>query len=955
MNIPIGNVTFLYTDIEGSTMLAQQFPEHLHDAIQKHHIMLESILKSNNGYVIQVRGDAFCSAFSHSQNAIKAACEIQKQILKENWGKTPIKVRIGLNIGNVKWNGKEYSPYMVLARTARIMSIAHGDQILISHDLYCSLRNENINEFTFRDLGERRLKSIIKPEHLYQILADGLLSDFPPLNTLDARPNNLPVQLTSFIGRDEEIKEVKELLRSTHLLTLTGTGGAGKTRLALQIGADVIDDFANGVWFVELASILDPLLLPQAILNALRIKEEPKKTLEEILTGYLKDKEILIILDNCEHLIEACALLTEKLLTTSPKLKIIATSREGLKCAGEQTHRILSLETPNLKGEISIEQLTQYESVRLFIERALALNPKFKVNNKNAPALAGICTQLDGIPLAIELAAAHIKVLTVERIYERLNDRFSLLTGGKRTALPRQQTLKALIDWSYDLLSEQEKVLWGRLSVFIDGWTLEAAEKICSGNKVKKEEILDLLSLLVEKSIIIFNEEQERFRILESLKQYGEEKLRELNEIDEILSKHLYYYTKFSELAEPKLKGNEAMIWLEKLEIEHCNLQFAIEYSLSGSDREKGARLGVALVKFWDIRGYYSTGRRLLESILIDKIGISMSMIGKAMNGAGTLATNQGDYVQAQQFHKDGYAMYCKLGDKHGIANSLNNLGILSYIQGNYEPARKFFDDSLEIKIRIGDKDGVAGSLNNLGLVMYCQKDYKQAQKFFKESLTFKQEIGDKDGVAASLNNLGLVTYSQKDYVQAQKFFQDSLALRQEMGDKRGISYSLNNLGKVSYSLGVYYQAQKFYEQSLVLSRELGNKRGIADSLSNLSSVRIEQGDYEHAWKFYQESLTLWRELGNKLGVLYSIVGLAEIAGVKNNHKNAVYLLGFVESAPKSILSVFESDELKRYQHTIKMLHEKLSDKEFNEYWEEGKNLSLDEAVELALKKEENE
>src|SRR4030095_3290896 len=474
------------------------------------------------------------------------------------------------------------------------------------------------------------LKDLIQPLKIYQLISKELPSDFPPLITLDARHNNLPVQLTSFIGRKVEIEKIKALLKNSHLLTLTGPGGVGKTRLSLQAAADIIDDFANGVWFVDLAPLIDSVLLPQEILKELGVKEETKKSLEETLNSFLKDKEILLIFDNCEHLIESCAILTEKLLKACPKMKIIATSREALKCTGEQTFTILSLGIPNPKEEISLERLVQYESVRLFIERALTVNPQFRVNNENSAALAGICSQLDGIPLAIELAAARTKVLSVEKIYERLNNRFSLLTAGNRTALPRQQTLKALIDWSYDLLSEQEKILWGRLSVFNDGWTLESAEYICSDDKVKSDEVFDILSSLVEKSIIIFDEENERYTILETLKQYGEEKLKEANETNDIFLKHLNYFMELSESAEPKLITDEAQYWLDKLEKEHGNLQSAIEWSLNHGQQEAGMRLTGALAMFWDIRGYFSVGRRLLESIFRNTKAVSKSVIGKA-------------------------------------------------------------------------------------------------------------------------------------------------------------------------------------------------------------------------------------------------------------------------------------------------------------------------------------
>ena len=954
---PIGQVTFLFTDIEGSTKLAQQFPNTLPSALEKHHKILREAIESNNGFVFEIIGDAFCAAFENSNDAVKASHDAQMKLNSEKWEEAEIKVRMGIHSGNVEWNGKRYIGYITLARTQRVMSAAYGGQVLISEDAYIQLTEKEKIEISYRDLGDRRLKDLIQPVKIYQLISKGLPSDFPPLKTLDARPNNLPVQLTSFIGREEEIKKVKELLKITHLLTLTGPGGVGKTRLSLQVGADIIDDFANGVWFVELAPIIEPVLLPQEILKELGIKEEPKKTLEETLTGYLKDKEILIILDTCEHIIEACAMLTEKLLTKCPKLKIIATSREALKCTGEQIHSILSLKTPNLKEEISTEQLTQYESVRLFIERALTVNQKFRVTNENAPALAGICSQLDGIPLAIELAAARIKVLTVERIYKRLSSRFSLLTGGKRTALPKQQTLKALIDWSYDLLSDQEKILWSRLSVFIDGWTLESAEEICSDDNVNKEEILDLLSLLVEKSIIIFDSEKERYRILESIRQYGEEKLREANETNEILSKHLHYFMDLAESTEPKMRENKVQVWLEKLESEHSNLQSAIEWSLTGGDREKGAHLAGALGWFWNIRGYNAIGRRLLENILSNMQGISKSMIGKALNWVGQLATIQGDYEQAQRFYQESLTLHRELRDKQCIASDLNNLGVTACNRGDIEQARKFFEESLALTREFGDKQGIAiaHSLNNLGALVCKQGNYEQARKFFEESLALCRELRDKPLIASCLVNLGCVAINRGDIEQARKFFEESLALTRELGDKQGTASCLINLGCVAINRENYEQARKFFEESLTLTRELGDKQGTASALKHLGVMTYDEGDFELARKYYEESLTLCIEIGDKFGFVSSIEGLAAISSARNNPSLAVLLLGAVQSALKSRGAVLDSVDLKLHKQTITKLHEQLSDKEFSKYWEEGKKLTLEQAVELALKIENDE
>jgi predicted ATPase/class 3 adenylate cyclase/uncharacterized protein HemY len=889
-NIPSGNITFLFTDIEGSTKLSQEFPATLQIAMERHHEIVQKAIESNNGFVFEIVGDAFDASFENAGDAVRAAVEAQIELTNEKWNDAVIKVRMGIHSGNAEWKGTTYMGYITLARTHRVMSAAHGQQILISNDTYkCvkeifSASNQNIS---FRNLGERKLKDVAHPIQLFQIVSKGLREDFPPVNTLDARPNNLPVQLTSFIGRKNEIKNIKSLLRQTHLLTLTGSGGAGKTRLALQVAKDLIDDFANGVWFVELAALSEPALLPQAILKVFGLKEELRRSLEDTLCDYLRSKEILIILDNCEHLVKTCAELSENLLSNCPKLKIIATSREALRCEGEQTYGVLSLEVPDPEEKNPPEKLSQYESVKLFIDRAMSVDENFRVTKENARSLAQICFQLDGIPLAIELAAARIKILSVEKIYDRLNDRFNLLTGGKRTGLPRQQTLRSLIDWSYDLLSEQEKIVWRRLSVFAGGWTLEAAEEVCAHDKIKKEEVMELLNQLNEKSIIIFERENERYRMLETLKQYGEEKLNKAGEAKDIFFGHLKYYMEFSEKAEPKLNGSEVQLWLERLESEHGNLQSAIEWSVRSNHIEQGARLAGALGNFWSIRGHYSTGCRLLENILNNKKEVGKCTLGKLLNSSGLLRRNQGDYSKAQKLFEEGLTVSRQNKYKQSIANSLNGLGKLSDEKGNYEEAHKFYQESLELGLEMNDKYSVAVSLNGLGIVALSEGNYLQAQNFYTESLAIRREIKDIRGIANTLHNMGMIADELGNYEQAQEFYEESLKLRYELNDKHGITGSLNGLGKLAQGHGNFELAQKFFEESLTLKREIGDKAGIVASLNNLGIIATDRGNYEQSQKFYEESLALSREIIDKHGIAASLNNLGYLAFNQNNFDQA--------------------------------------------------------------------
>src|SRR5918995_699529 len=530
-SLPTGTVTFLFTDIEGSTKLAQEYPDQWESLRARHNAILQSAMDTYAGYVFQIVGDAYCVAFRFAHDALNAALHAQRQLQSEAWSPAPIHVRMGIHTGPAQLNPNsdqiKYLGYGTLVLVQRIMSAGHGGQVLISGAAQELVQEALPADAELLDLGERRLKDLLRPEHLYQLYAPDLASTFPPLKTLDAYRNNLPVQLTSFIGREHEIAEIKQMLKIHHLITLTGPGGTGKTRLSLQIATELLDQYPHGVWFIELAPLTDPDLIPQTILSAIGINEQSGKPLE-VLRDYLHEKRSLLVLDNCEHIIEATAALANTLLSAAPNLKVLASSREALGIRGEASYPVPSLSLPDLAHLPVVEEFSQYEAVKLFIDRALLVAPHFSVDASSAPFIAQICHRLDGIPLAIELAAARVKMLSVDQISAGLDDRFRLLTGGARTLLPRQQTLRALIDWSYDLLSEQERLFLRRLSVFAGGRTLEAVEEVCAGaegDAIEPYEVLDLLSQLVNKSLVVVVEHTRsgvtRYRMLETIRQYA--------------------------------------------------------------------------------------------------------------------------------------------------------------------------------------------------------------------------------------------------------------------------------------------------------------------------------------------------------------------------------------------------------------------------------------------------
>lgn len=476
-------LTFLFTDIEGSTQLWERFPDAMPAALAKHDQLVRSAIEQNGGSVFKTVGDSFCAVFESASDAAHAVLQAQLALQAETWDdRFLIKARMALHTGEAHARDDDYFGN-TLNRCARLLAVGHGGQILASSATETLLRDHLPEGATLKSLGSHRLKDLNQPEVIYQLVHAQLIEEFPTLRGLGSFPNNLPVQLTSFIGRERDIAEIKESLASKRLITLTGSGGVGKTRLTLQVAAEMLEQFPDGTWFVELAPVSDPALVPQVIASILHLHEEPQRPIADTLVNYLRSKTLLLVLDNCEHVLDACIRLCDAILHQCPQVRILASSREALGIVGEQSYRVQSLTLPDprhLDSAQLAQTLESYEAARLFVERAMLSLPDFQVTESNAAAIAQICHRLDGIPLAIELAAARVKAMSVEQLLARLQDRFRLLTGGSRTALPRQQTLRAAIDWSYALLSDQEKTLLRRLSVFSGGWTLEAAEKVCS-------------------------------------------------------------------------------------------------------------------------------------------------------------------------------------------------------------------------------------------------------------------------------------------------------------------------------------------------------------------------------------------------------------------------------------------------------------------------------------------
>ena len=824
MSLPTGTVTFLLTDVEGSTQKWENAPDAMRRALIRHDALAAQTAALHGGKVLKERGegDSLFIVFDSPASALAAACALQLAFFEELWPEeTPLRVRMALHLGNAdQRDGDYYGP--VVNRCARLRSIGQGGQILLSEAIQQAAANALPEQTFLDDLGLQKLKDL-GSEHVWMLCHPAL----PENRLLKPQYHNLPVQLTTFIGRERELGEVKRALETSRLLTLAGSGGCGKTRLALQVAADRPEIEQEGVWLIELAPLTDAARVADTVASVLKVREESGRSLLQTLADALASRSLLLILDNCEHLLAAVAQLADTLLRSCPNVRIMASSREGLGIAGEKIYRLPSLALPEANKFLMPHVLENYDSVRLFVDRAVAVAPAFAITHANAPAVAQVCRRLDGIPLAIELAAARIRVMPIEQIATRLHDRFRLLTGGSRTALPRQQTLRALIDWSYDLLTPSEKTLLRRLSVFSGGWTLEAAEEICSSDTegtdgedegadsiqnpkskiqnspaIETYEILDLLSLLLDKSLVIYeeNEGSPRYRLLETVRQYSADRLQEEGEREIFRERQARYFMAFAEEAAGHLTGPEQAGWLGRLEVEHDNLRAAQETFRERSDAsESGLRIVAALWRFWMIRGHLGEGRTNLNAALAhDMEAKPTELRAGALSGAAILASELGDTAGAQSMMQEALTIRETLGDAPKIAITRSNMGVQAMQRGDYETAKAQFQAALPIFRELKHAQGIAASLNNLGHVAHILRDFDTARASYEESLALSQKGGDQAVTAVNLQLLGVVTREQGDYLQARRLITEGMEIRRQLGDLRGIADSLRYFAELA-------------------------------------------------------------------------------------------------------------------------------------------------------------
>jgi predicted ATPase/class 3 adenylate cyclase len=841
--------TFLFTDVEGSTVLWEQDPERMREALARHDAFTRAAVGANRGELVKMSGDGAHAAFEDPFDALAATLELQRALADPAaTNGVHLRVRCGLHMGvSERRENDFFGP--VVNRAARIMSVAHGGQVLLSEAVATLVRERLPPGVALRDLGAVRLRDLSKVEHVYQVLHSGLRDIFPALRSLEAIPNNLPQQLTSFIGRESELSEIRKLLRESRLLTLVGLGGIGKTRLSLHAAAHAMADYPDGVWFVELAPLTDGRLVPQAVASVLGVREEAGRPVLEALLKYVKGRRLLIILDNCEHLVQASAELAMQLLQSGPQPRVLASSREGLHVSGEAIFPVSALAVPDSYEEFKHTALAQYAAARLFIDRTVAVQPAFEVTASNATAVAEICRRLDGIPLALELAAARARALSVEQIAVRLEDRFRLLTGGNRAALPRQQTLRALIDWSYDLLTEDERVLLRRLAVFAGGWTVDAAEAVGAGGTHEMTNVLDLLTRLVEKSLVAREApDGGRYRLLETVRQYAQEKLIDSGEDDDIRTRHLAFYLSFAERADPKLRGPDAGAWLSRLDLEGENLLSAHAWC----DRaDGGAALGLRLVhsvkRYFATRGLFALVQRAtVEALARPDAQRRDAARSRGLFDAGQLDFFMGRYGDARRHLEESLSIAREIREGAIVAMVLQPLGMAALGEGDLPTARCHLEEALALARHGRDKPQIAAALNALAQLHRVEGKLDTAEPLYEQVLMLARELRDRESIAIGLLNLAMVLIGRDSQERARKLLLEVQAIAAEIGSKPVAQSLLDVSAGLAARRREWVRTARFFGSAEAQAQQTALRRDPADEAflaPLIVAARIALGD----------------------------------------------------------------------------------------------------------------
>ena len=913
-NLPTGTVTFLFTDIEGSTRLSQEYPDTWEGLRLRHHAILQAAIDANSGYTFQVIGDAFCAAFATAEDALRAAGQVQLDLHAEDWGVAPVRVRIGIHTGKAEIQEKgDYTGYTVLSRVQRLMSAGHGGQTLISRTTQNLLQGDLPAGVVLQDMGERKLKDLIQPEHIYQVNFPNLQVEFPALKTLDAQLNNLPAQMTPFVGRDREIRAILALLRNpaVRLVTLTGPGGTGKTRLSIQVAAELLDEYEHGVWFVELDSITNPDLVLPVVAATLKVKELAGVSIEQALHDYLARQNLLLVIDNFEQVVSAAAAIG-RLLAAAPQVKVCVSSREVLHLRAEHNYPVPPLGLPESRQNHTATVIAQYEAVALFLQHARAANPNFEINEENASSLAEICIRLDGLPLAIELAAARSRMFKPAIMLEKLKNSLGLLAGGSRDLPLRQQTIRNVIEWSYNLLENDEKALFVRLGIFKGGWTAEAADAVC-GQGLSIDVITGLEALL-DKSLIrqIDGRSTEpRFTMLETVREYAFEKLTLGQELSIIQNSHADYFELRLQKTFDALNGPGEASFFAQLDDDLDNLRSAVEWSLAHQRTSLVFKAG-RLYQYWNQRTNYREPLGWLErSFKIDTESSTLDR-ARAFNAAGNLSIELEEDEPGRKYYESAIQLFRDCNDLNGIVSCLNNLGNIAWREKNYEKARQLYEQCLEDGNQ-PESWGHAMVLNNLGSLARIRGDWQVSRDYYMYSRKICEKMGAEAGVSFADWFLGLLALAQRNLDEARGHFLNELNAGWIQSNPIVFRMIKGYLGYIDLLTGKKEEARPILNEAAQAAREyikqIPNSSMLWLIMDGIARLELSDGHFERAAQLFGAAWIL-REQG----------------------------------------SFFLSDaERPDYENCIAEICNKLGKSDFDNLFAHGQEMSLRDAIGLAL------